>query len=375
MCAGAMLHARLDRVVFGAPDTKTGAAGSVVDLFSNKQLNHHTQVRGCILAEECARPLQAFFQRRRQAVKAAAQPLRDDALRTPEERFDNLPGYPWQGKYTQVLPSLAGLRLHYLDEGPQDAETVFLCLHGNPTWSYLYRKMIPVWLEAGHRIVAPDLVGFGRSDKPKRESAHTFDFHRNCLLELVEHLDLSGITLVVQDWGGILGLTMPMEAPSRYKSLVVMNTMLATGDIPLSEGFLSWREMCRKKPGFDVGRLIARGNPQLSEAECAAYNAPFPDAGFRAALRAFPELVPDGSDAPGAALSRKAQAFLQAEWNGESFMAVGVQDPVLGPAEMARLQGQIRNVPEPMLLADAGHFVQEHGEVLARAVVDCWAGR
>jgi tRNA(adenine34) deaminase len=154
-----------------------------------------------------------------------------------------------------------------------------------------------------------------------------------------------------------------------------MNTMLATGDIPLSEGFLNWREMCRKKPGFDVGRLIARGNPQLSEAECAAYNAPFPDAGFRAALRAFPELVPDGPDAPGAALSRKAQAFLQAEWNGESFMAVGVQDPVLGPAEMARLQGQIRNVPEPMLLADAGHFVQEHGEVLARAVVDCWAGR
>jgi len=375
MCAGAMLHARLDRVVFGAPDTKTGAAGSVVDLFSNKQLNHHTQVCGGLLAVECAQPLQAFFRGRRQAGKAAAQPLREDALRTPDERFDNLPGYPWQGRYTQVLPSLGGLRMHYLDEGPKNAETVFLCLHGNPGWSYLYRKMIPVWLEAGHRIVAPDLIGFGKSDKPKREAVHTFEFHRNCLLELVEHLDLTGVVLVVQDWGGILGLTLPMEAPSRYKSLVVMNTMLATGDVPLSAGFLSWREMCRKKPGFDVGRLIARGNPNLSDAECAAYNAPFPDAGFRAALRAFPELVPDRPDAPGAGLSRMALVFLQNDWHGQTLMAVGAMDPVLGPAVMARLQGQIRNASEPLLMPHAGHFVQEQGEALAHVVVNALAGR
>lgn len=374
MCAGAMLHARLGRVVFGALDPKTGAAGSVVDLFANKQLNHHTEVDGNFLAEECAKPLQAFFRSRRQAGKAAAQPVREDALRTPEERFDNLPGYPWQGTYTQALPSLGGLRMHYLDEGPKGAEHVFLCLHGNPAWSYLYRKMIPVWLNAGYRIVAPDLIGFGKSDKPKRETAHTFEFHRNYLLELVEYLDLTDITLVVQDWGGLLGLTMPMEAPTRYRGLVVMNTMLATGEVPLSAGFLSWREMCRKKPGYDVGKLIARGNPTLSEAECDAYNAPFPDAGFRAALRSFPELVPDLPHDPGALLSLRAQSFLQNEWNGQTLTAIGALDPVLGPAVMERLRGQIRNAAEPLLMPDAGHFVQEQGEELARIVVNSLAG-
>jgi len=375
MCAGAMLHARLDRVVFGAVDPKTGAAGSVVDLFSNKQLNHQTQVCGQVLAEDCARPLQEFFRQRRQAEKAVAQPVRDDSLRTPEERFDNLPGYPWEGRYTQSLRSLGGLRMHYLDEGPQNAEKVFLCLHGNPAWSYLYRKMIPVWIQAGYRVVAPDMIGFGKSDKPKREGAHSYEFHRNCLLELVEHLDLAGIVLVVQDWGGILGLTLPMEAPSRYQGLLVMNTMLATGDVPLSAGFLSWRDMCRKKPDFDVGRLIARGNPNLTEAECAAYNAPFPGSGYRAALHAFPELVPDRPDAEGAAISRKAQEFLQNEWSGKTIMAVGMQDPVLGPAVMACLQGHIRNAPEPIQLPNAGHFVQEQGEALAGIVAGAFAGR
>jgi len=375
MCAGAILHARLDRVVFGAMDPKTGAAGSVVDLFSNKQLNHQTQVCGHVLAEDCAGQLQEFFRLRRQAEKDAAQPVRDDALRTPAERFDNLPGYPWQGKYIQTLPSLGGLRMHYLDEGAKNAKKVFLCLHGNPAWSYLYRKMIPVWIQAGYRVVAPDLVGFGKSDKPKRKGVHTFEFHRNCLLELVEYLDLTGIVLVVQDWGGILGLTMPMEAPSRYQGLVVMNTMLGTGDVPLSAGFLSWREMCRKKPDFDIGRLIARGNANLTEAECAAYNAPFPSSGHRAALHVFPELVPDRPDANGAALSRRAQAFLENDWSGKTIMAVGMQDPVLGPTVMARLHGHIRNAPDPLQLPNAGHFVQEQGEALAIVAAKAFAGR
>ncbi|MDE2416254.1 MAG: tRNA adenosine(34) deaminase TadA [Burkholderiales bacterium] len=375
MCAGAMLHSRLARVVFGAPDPKTGAAGSVLNLFSNKLINHHTQVSGGVLHEECAVVVQAFFRKRREVEKAVAQPLREDALRTPDKRFAGLPGYPWQGRYTQQLPSLRGLRMHFLDEGPQDAKTVLLCLHGNPAWSYLYRKMIPVWLDAGHRIVAPDLIGFGKSDKPKRETAHTFEFHRNCLLELVESLNLSGIVLVVQDWGGILGLTLPMEVPSRYKGLVVMNTVLATGESPLSPGFLSWREMCRKKPDFDVGRLLRRGNPEMDGADSAAYNAPFPDAGYRAALRAFPEIVPDRPDAPGADLSQRAAAFLKSDWQGKTVMAVGALDPVLGVSVMERLQKQIRYAPQLLVLPSAGHFVQEQGAELAHRVVELFADR
>ncbi len=369
MCAGALLHARLKRVVFGAPDPKTGAAGSVLDLFANQQLNHQTQVLGGVLATECGALLQAFFQRKRQDHRRASQPVREDALRTPEERFLDLPGYPWAPHYLSDLPALAGLRLHYLDEGPRDAPLTWLCLHGNPSWSYLYRKMLPVFLAAGHRVVAPDLIGFGRSDKPKKESAHSFSWHRQVLLEFVEQLDLNNIVLVVQDWGGLLGLTLPLAAPQRYDGLLAMKTMLATGDQALSAGFLAWREMCAKKPDYDIGRLLARGNPQLSDAECAAYNAPFPDRGHRAALRAFPLMVPETEDADGAAISRQARAFWQNDWQGRSLMAVGMQDPVLGWPAMQKLQQTIRGCPEPMRVAQGGHFVQEQGESIAQAAL------
>jgi tRNA(adenine34) deaminase len=229
--------------------------------------------------------------------------------------------------------------------------------------------MIPVFLQAGHRVVAPDMPGFGKSDKPKRDSAHSFDWHRQVLLEFVEALDLQHIHLVVQDWGGILGLTLPMQAPKRHQGLLVMNTTLATGEQPLSAGFMAWRKMCADKPLFDVGRLFGRGNPHMSEAECAAYNAPFPDAGHRAALRAFPPMVPEFEHSEGADISRQTQAFLQHEWTGKSFMAIGAQDPVLGEPVMQALRKSIRHCPEAMVLPQAGHFVQEHGEVIALAAL------
>jgi tRNA(adenine34) deaminase len=229
--------------------------------------------------------------------------------------------------------------------------------------------MIPVFLAAGHRVLAPDLIGFGKSDKPKKESAHSFSWHRQVLLDFIERLDLRNIVLVVQDWGGLLGLTLPMAAPERYQGLLVMNTTLATGDTPLSAGFVAWREMCAKNPEFDVGRLFGRGNPQMSADECAAYNAPFPDRGHRAALRAFPPLVPDGLDADGAAISRAARDFWRDEWTGQTLMAIGAQDPVLGEPVMRALQQVIRGCPEPMLLPQAGHFVQEHGEAIATAAL------
>jgi tRNA(adenine34) deaminase len=373
MCAGAMLHARLKRVVFGAPDPKTGAAGSVIDLFSNPQLNHQTQVQGGVLAGECGALLQDFFQQRRSEQRQETKlnhPLRDDALRTPDSAFADLPDYPWAPRYISDLPSLAGLRMHYLDEGPHEGLT-WLCLHGNPAWSYLYRKMIPVFLVAGHRVVAPDLIGFGKSDKPKKDNFHSFTGHRQNLLELVERLDLKNIVLVVQDWGGLLGLTLPMAAPERYRGLLVMNTTLATGDVPLSPGFLAWREMCAKNPEFDVARLFARGNPQMRAEECAAYNAPFPDRGHRAALRAFPAMVPEFEDSDGAAISREARSFWREHWQGRTLMAVGAQDPVLGLPVMRQLQAMIRGCPEATVLPQAGHFVQEHGESIARQAVRC----
>jgi pimeloyl-ACP methyl ester carboxylesterase len=286
-------------------------------------------------------------------------------LRTPDDRFAALPGYPWTPRTVEGLPALGGLRLSVLDEGPTDSEVTWLCLHGNPAWSYLYRRMIPVFRAAGHRVVAPDLPGFGRSDKPLDPAQHRFSWHRQVLLELVEHLDLQRVNLVVQDWGGLLGLTLPMAAPSRYRGLLVMNTLLATGEEPLPAGFLQWRAMCRQKPDFGIGRLFGRGNPHLSEAECAAYDAPFPDLAYRAATRAFPDRVPDGPQADGAALSRDAARFWSTAWHGRSWMAIGEQDPVFTPALMEALRAGIRGCPPAQRIAEGGHFVQEHGEVIA----------
>ena len=373
MCAGAMLHARLARVVYGAADPKTGAAGSVLDLFAQTRLNHHTAVTSGVGAADSTALLQSFFAERREEKTVNPWPLRDDALRTPESCFADLPEYPWQPHYLNDLPALDGLRLHYLDEGPRDARRTWLCLHGNPAWSYLFRKMIPVFLAAGDRVVAPDLPGFGKSDKPKRDAAHSFSWHREILAGFIERLDLHGIHMVVQDWGGLLGLTLPMLAPQRYQALLVMNTMLATGDAPLSQGFLGWRAMCAKSPDFDVARLFARGNPQMSPAECAAFMAPYPDSGYRAALRAFAPMVPEFADSDGAAISRAAREFWRTQWSGKTFMAVGVQDPVLGLPVMEALARDIRGCSSPMLLPQAGHFVQEHGAPIAAAAIAAFA--
>ncbi len=285
------------------------------------------------------------------------------ALRTPDERFASLPGWPFQPRYTEH----AGLRVHHIDEGPADAAVTVLCLHGNPSWSYLYRHMIPVFTAAGLRVVAPDLIGFGRSDKPQDEAAHGFDFHRDMLLAFVEKLDLRNILLVGQDWGGIFGLTLPMAAPERWTRLLVMNTALATGT--LTEGFRLWRAYSNAQPDLAVGKLLQRGKRDLSAAEVAAYDAPYPDASYKAALRAFPNLVPDGADAPGAALARQAEAFWQERWAGDSFMAVGMQDPVLGAPAMQALRAVIRGCPPPLEVPEGGHFVQEWGAPIAQAAL------
>jgi pimeloyl-ACP methyl ester carboxylesterase len=286
-----------------------------------------------------------------------------NVLRTPDERFANLPGWPYAPHYLQI----DGLRMHYVDEGPRDAAVTALCLHGQPSWSYLYRKMIPVFSAAGLRVVAPDLIGFGRSDKPEDESWYSFEHHRQALLQFVEQMDLRNVLLVVQDWGGILGLTLPMAQPERYTRLLVMNTALGLGEV--GEGFRQWRAYSNSQPDMAIGRLFQRGNPHLTEQEAAAYDAPFPDARYKAGVRRFPNLVPDGADAPGAGTGRQAAHFWSTQWQGDSFMAIGMQDPVLGPPVMHALRKLIRGCPEPMEVAEGGHFVQEHGGPIATAAL------
>ena len=249
MCAGAILHARLGRVVFGAPDPKAGAAGSVLDLFANRQLNHQTQVQGGIRADACAALLQDFFQERRACKGASSDPLRDDALRTPQARFDSLPDFPWQPRYVSDLPSLNGLRLHFLDEGPADAGASYLCLHGATSWSYAFRNIIPELLSAGHRVIVPDLFGSGKSDKPKRADFHTLTWHLRVLADLVERLDLRNVVLLIPEQSDILGAALPRTAVERYSGQAVIITAKA------------------------------------AELSVAAREAPFPDQGHRAALR------------------------------------------------------------------------------------------
>ena len=253
MCSGAVLHSRVKRLVFGADDPKTGCAGSVLNLFANATLNHQTQVDGGLLADQAGQLLADFFKHKRVLQRASATPVREDALRTPERCFADLPGYPWPPNYVSDLPSLAGLRLHYLDEGAADSPAVHLFLHPVPGWSYSQRAQILALLGQGARVVAPDLIGFGKSDKPKREDFHSAEFHLQCVLELVERLDLKHITLVAPKDTHWLAQLLLSRAPHRFLRL-------------------------QRQPAAPLIETAAR------QAGC---DAPYPDAGHRAALRAF----------------------------------------------------------------------------------------
>lgn len=292
------------------------------------------------------------------------------AVRAADERFDGLPGFAFAPHYAEDLPGYPGLRVHYLDERPAGTASgrTFLCLHGQPTWSYLYRRMIPRFMAAGHRVVAPDLLGFGRSDQPVDDDVYTFTFHRTLLQRLIERLDLARVTLVVQDWGGLLGLTLPMEYPDRIDRLLVMNTGLGVGRSP-GPGFDAWKQFVAAKPDFAVGALMQRSIPHLTAAEAAAYDAPFPDARHRAGVRRFPALVPVAPGMDGVDVSRRAAEFLRQHWRGPAFMAIGMQDPVLGPPVMRELAGTIHGCLPPLELPQAGHFVQEWGEQVADAAL------
>lgn len=294
-----------------------------------------------------------------------------DAVRTPDDRFADLPDWDYAPQYLEDLPGYEGLRVHYVDQGPKDADRVFLCLHGQPSWAYLYRKMIPEFVASGARVIAPDWLGFGRSDKPMADDVYGFHFHRNMMIAFIKALDLQNITLVVQDWGGVLGLTLPQEFPTRVSRLLVMNTAIAVG-APAGKGFNDWRAYNKANPDMDIAALMARATPILTNAEAAAYAAPFPDVTYKAGVRRFPDMVMTDPAMEGVDVSKAAVQFFQNDWTGQSFMAIGMQDPVLGPPVMEWLKSVIKGCPEPLKIADAGHFVQEWGGPIAAAAMKHW---
>jgi len=293
------------------------------------------------------------------------------SLRTPDSRFKGLPGYDFAPNYVEDLIGYEGLRGHYIDVGPKDAKEIFLCLHGEPTWSYLYRKMIPIFTQSGIRVIAPDWLGFGRSDKPIDDGAYSFHFHRNYMLALIRKLDLNRVTLVCQDWGGILGLTLPLAFPERFSRLLIMNTALMAGPAK-SPAFDEWKADITSNPDVPLEAVMKKYAPGLSDAEAAAYAAPFPTAAHKAGVRRFPLLVATTDDAEGVDISRRAAAFWSSEWSGPTFMAVGMKDKMLGPSVMNRMQGLIRGCPPPMEIADEGHFVQESGAAVATRALEAF---
>ncbi|MCB1014065.1 MAG: haloalkane dehalogenase [Acidimicrobiales bacterium] len=303
-----------------------------------------------------------------------------DTLRTPDDRFEGLADWPYAPNYVEIDVSPgdgagAPLRVHYVDEGPTDASPI-LCLHGEPSWSYLYRHMIPVLVDAGHRVVAPDLVGFGRSDKPTRREDYTYARHVAWLRDVVERLDLRDVTLVCQDWGGLLGLRVVAEVPHRFARIVAANTFLPTGDRSPGDAFLAWQRFSQETPVFDVGRIVGSGcTTDLAPEVVAAYDAPFPDDTYKEGARRFPMLVPTSPDDPASAANRAAWEVLGA-WDKPFLCAFSDQDPVTAGGD----RGFRRAVPgcsdQPhTTIEGAGHFLQEdRGPELASVIVDWLAG-
>jgi haloalkane dehalogenase len=288
-----------------------------------------------------------------------------EILRTPDERFRDLPGYSFSPHYVDV----GGLRMHYVDEG--QGPTVLL-LHGEPSWSYLYRKMIPLLVGAGFRAVAPDLIGFGRSDKPAAREDYTYQRHMDWVTAFVRALDLGAITLVCQDWGGLLGLRLAAEEAPRFSRIVAANTFLPTGDHKPPDAFFAWQQFSQTVPELPVGRIVQTGcRTTLPPEVIAAYEAPFPEERYKAGARQFPMLVPTRPDDPASAANRAAWEVLK-EWRKPFLTAFSDQDPVTrgGERVLQKLIPGAAGRTHPTI-EGGGHFLQEDcGETLARVVID-----
>ena len=292
------------------------------------------------------------------------------ALRTPDDRFVGLPDYPFAPHYLDVGDDL---RMHYVDEGPRDGRVV-LMMHGEPSWSYLYRKMIPVFAKAGFRAIAPDLIGFGKSDKPTRTDDYSYARHVGWMKQFLSSVDLSNITLVAQDWGSLIGLRLAMENQDRFSRIVIANGFLPTAERSVPPAFRAWRAFARFSPVFPIGRIIASGCVSKPDARVrAAYDAPFPSSAYKAGARIFPALVPTSPSDPAVPANREAWKQL-GEWKKPFLTLFGKNDPILGRADTP-LQNHVPGAKgEPHERFWGGHFVQEdRGDYLANAIT-AWLG-
>lgn len=291
-----------------------------------------------------------------------------EKLRTPEHCFENLPDYAFEANYAEIS---GGLRLHYVDEGSKDARPV-LMMHGEPSWSYLYRHMIPPVREAGHRVIAPDLIGFGKSDKPTQLSDYSYSAHVSWMLEWFDRMDLTGVILFCQDWGGLLGLRLVAARPDRFAAIVAGNTMLPTGEGKPSEAFLKWQTFSQNVPQFPTGQILQGATVrELSAGEVAAYDAPFPDESYKAGARIFPALVPTSPDQDGSADNREAWKTLS-NWDKPFVTCFSDQDPVTagGDAIFQKKVPGTKGQPH-RTIRNGGHFLQEdQPEELASLIID-----
>lgn len=294
-----------------------------------------------------------------------------DVIRTPESRFVNLPGYPFEAHYLDVTATGSDpVRMHYVDEGPRDGRPVVL-LHGEPTWSYLYRTMIPPLVGAGYRVLAPDLIGFGKSDKPTRMSDYTYLRHVEWVTSWLESLDLSDITVFVQDWGSLIGLRVAAEQEHRFSRIVVGNGFLPTAQQSTPLAFHIWRTFARFSPIFPIGRIVQTGTVHhLAPEVTAAYDAPFPSRRHLAGARVFPRLVPTSPQDPAIPANRAAWEAL-GRWEKPFLCVFGANDPILGRADRPLIEHVpgARNQPHDRIRA--GHFLQEDaGPELARRIIE-----
>ncbi len=286
-------------------------------------------------------------------------------LRTPDDRFDNLPDYPFKANYLTINDRAddTAIRIHYVDEGDPAAQAV-LMLHGEPSWSFLYRKMVAPFVDSGYRVLVPDLPGFGKSDKPAKRSDYTYARHLAWLQDWLRAIDLTNIVLICQDWGGLLGLRLIADEPERFARVVTTNTMLPTGDHSPGEAFTNWQKFSREVPVFPAGQIVQKGTVAgLSEAEIAAYDAPFPDESFKEGARQFPTLVPATPDNPESQANRDAWKVLMA-FEKHSDPITGAAAPII-----QKLIPGCKGQPHTTLI-NGGHFIQEDcGEELAQVVL------
>ncbi|MBW2085927.1 MAG: haloalkane dehalogenase [Deltaproteobacteria bacterium] len=294
------------------------------------------------------------------------------ALRTPDERFENLPDYPFKPHYVEVPDGEGGtLRIHYVDEGPADAVETLLLMHGEPSWSFLYRKMIPLFLEAGHRAVAPDLVGFGKSDKPANRNDYTYNRHVAWMHAWLESVGLGDITLLCQDWGSLIGLRLVGEKPELFSRVVVGNGGLPAGGGQASEAFLNWQKFSQTVPVFETGNIMSNALVNPTPEILAAYDAPFPDQSYVEGARIFPSLVPTSDDDPALPANQKAWEVLS-RFEKPFLTAFSDGDPVTagGEKNLQRMIPGAKGQPHT-IIKGAGHFLQEDkGEELARVILD-----